>query len=171
MPNNSTPYGKVLFGWQIPEYEQHERGKWWYVIYSIIAIGCLVLSFATPNFAFDQPNFLFAVIIVLTTFVLYTRHFKEPEYIDFMITSEGIVIDNVLYDYDTIYNFSIIYKPNEDVKVLYISFKNRVRPRLNIPLLDEDPVKIREIFLRYIQEDLERVGESNTEFWGKYFKI
>lgn len=166
-----TQYGNVLMSWQIPEYEKHERSKKWYFFAFLIAAGFLILSLWTPNFAFERQNFLFAIIIVLISFIIIVFGSREPDMIYFIIATEGIVIGNVFYDFDSLDAFAIIYKPQYNTKGLYFEFKNKLRPRLSIPIDEANPIKLRDILSKYLQEDLERINEPNSDFLGKYLKI
>ena len=76
----------------------------------------------------------------------------------------------VHYPFDEIVNFYIIYKPPE-TKMLFIKPKGFFRPQLHIPLLNHDPVVIREILGNFIDEDLEKEDEPVSEFFGRFFKF
>jgi hypothetical protein len=133
-------YGDEIIGWQVPEYEKHERPKSWYVIASIVVILLLTYSFWTANF-------LFAVIIIVTSLVIILHDGREPDMVHFSITDEGIIIGRKFYDFDEIKDFSVVYKPKQGVKNLYFEFKNAIKHRLSIPLQDMNPLLIRENLL------------------------
>jgi hypothetical protein len=162
--NNSIDIGDEVISWEIDEFDKHERTRNWYIMAGIVSIGLMIFSFITGNF-------LFAVIIVLVALVIILREGQEPMKIKFSITDEGLIVGKKFYDYDEIKDFSIIYKPKIPVKNLYFEFKTAVRPRLSIPLLNMNPLPIREILLKYLTEDLERTDQPVSEFLGKFFKI
>lgn len=157
-------YGQKITGWRIPEYEQPERGKNWYIITSIVALLLLIYSFLTSNF-------LFAMIIVVAAIVLISHDGQQPDMVNFTITDEGIIIGRKFYDYDEIKDFSIIYKPRQEVKNLYFEFKNPLKHRLSIPLDKQNPLQIRENLLKYLEEDLERTDQPLSESLAKLFKL
>jgi hypothetical protein len=157
-------YGDEIISWSVPEYEKHERTKRWYLIAGGISLALLILSFFTNNF-------LFAVIIIITVFIIILRDGQEPQKVKFSITDEGIEIGKKFHDYDEIKNFSIIYKPKMGVKNLYFEFKNPVKPRLSIPLFNMDPLQIRENLLKYLTEDLDRTDQPVSEAFGKLLKL
>lgn len=157
-------YGKEIVDWNIPEYYKHKRGAGWYIMAGIID---LVLIF----YAFSTDNFLFAVIVIIASFIIILFDSNDPEEINFRITTIGIIIGNKFYDYDEIKNFSIIYKPNEEIKKLYFEFKNVITQRLFIPLEDQNPLQVRNILLKYLSEDLDRDGEPLSEAFSRTFKI
>jgi hypothetical protein len=157
-------YGDKIIGWQVPEYEKHERSRAWYIFASIIAILLLIYSFWTANF-------LFAVIIIVASLVVILHDSREPDMVNFSITDEGIVIGRKFYDYDEIKDFSIVYKPRRGIKNLYFEFKSALRHRLSIPLQDMNPLLIRENLLKYLEEDLERTDQPTSEGLAKMFKL
>jgi len=161
--NNIETYNEIT-SWIIPEYDKHERSRFWY-------IGASIASGLALIYAFWTSNFLFAVIIIIAATIIILNDNREPEKIKFALTSEGLVINNKFIDFDDLKNFSIIYKPSYGVKKLYFEFKNVLRPRLSIYLDNMNPLPIREILLNYLPEDLERENEPLSEQLGRLFKI
>ncbi len=157
-------YGQEIFSWQVPEYEKHARGKYWYFGASLTA---LLLVF----YAVWTSNFLFAAIILVGSIVIFLNDIRQPELVRFSITNEGLLVGRRFYDYDEIKDFSLVYKPKQGVKNIYFEFKNRLKPRLSIPLLDINPLPIRENLLRYLTEDLERTDQPTSEALGRMFKL
>ncbi len=157
-------YGKKIMGWKIPEYDKHERTQNWYVIAAIV--GALLVIYS-----FFSGNFLFAAIIIIGAFVIIMHDGQEPVKIDFNITDEGVIVGKNFYAYDTLKDFSLVYKPNQKIKNLYFEFKSAVRPRLSIPLNRENPLPIRENLLKYLPEDLERTDQPLSEALAKLFKL
>ena len=166
MPEIKPPIEQFneIIAWDVQEYEKHDRGRAWYVTAVILALLALVYSFWTSNF-------LFVVIIVIAAVVIILNDGREPEKVKFAISGEGLIIGKRFIDYDDLKNFSIIYKPRQNVKKLYFEFKNVLRPRLSINLDNMNPLPIREILLNYLPEDLERENEPLSEQLGRLFKI
>ena len=154
----------ILTSWVVSEYAKHERSKTWYIAAAIITAVVLF-------YALWSANFLFVVIIVLAVMVTMLHDSSEPNAVGFAIADEGIIIGKKFIDYDELKNFSIIYKPRQGVKQLYFEFHNVLRPRLSIGLDNMNPLKIRDILLNYLQEDLERENEPLSEQLGRLFKI
>lgn len=162
--SGTISYGKEIISWSIPEYDKHKREKNWYIISAIIGLIFLAYSFFSGNF-------LFAAIIIIGALVIIIHDGQEPIKIDFAITDEGLIVGKKFYDYDIIKDFSVVYKPNQNIKNLYFEFKNVVRPRLSIPLGDMNPLPIRENLLKYLPEDLERTDQPLSEALAKMFKL
>jgi len=150
--------------WEVPEYDTHERSRNWYIIAAVVGILLLVYAVITSNF-------LFAGILVIGTLVIILNDGKEPQKVRISLTDEGVEVGRKVYDYDEIKDFAIVYKPKLGVKNLYFEFKTVVKPRLSIPLLDRDPLIIRDKLLKYLQEDLERTDQPLSEGLAKLFKL
>jgi len=166
MPEKQTANdrGQEIISWLIPEFEKHARTKRWYVFMIIAAFVLLIYSFFSSNF-------LFAFIIIISALIIILHDGQEPILIRFTLTDEGIAVGRKFYDYDQFKDFSVIYKPRQDVKNLYFEFKNALKPRLSIPLLDMNPLLIRENLLKYLSEDLERTDQPLSEGLAKLFKL
>jgi len=163
--------------WQVPEYEQKERDRKWYVIATTFLFIFLFFCFFEISswkivFLGVNSNFIFALILVLSTIITLINDGQEPAMVDFKIGPEGINIGKRFYDYDELRHFSVIYKPNMEVKHLYLEFKNSfVHPRLSIHLYEQDPIAVRSYLLRYLDEDLERLGPPISEQLTKLLKL
>lgn len=166
---NQSNY-EEYFNWRIPEYEQHQRGFWWYCIVSVIVLGLSGLSIFTPNFLFNTPNYLFLIIVILTAAILIVINNMSGE-VEVAITSEGLAIGDRFYDYDEFKNFCVLFKPRENLKVLYLEFKGVFKPRLQVPLMEMDPVTIRQALKNFLDEDLNRTDESSIDFLSKILKF
>ncbi|MFH0840571.1 MAG: hypothetical protein V1865_01110 [bacterium] len=162
--NLEKQFGEELLHWEIPEYERHERTKTWYIMAVIVAVALL-------TYAIWDHNYLFALIIVMFLVISIVTNSKDPENIDIVLTTDGIGIGDRFYSYDVFHSFSVIYKPVENLKMLYLEFGSKIRPRASIPLMNINPITVREIFLEHVPEDLERTDEPNTDYFSKKLKI
>ena len=157
-------HGKKIIGWSIPEYDKHKREKSWYITSVVVGLILLIYSFFSGNF-------LFAAIVIIGALVIIIHDSQEPIKINFFITDEGLVVGKNFYDYDVLKDFSIVYKPHEDIKNLYFEFKNVIKPRLSISLGNINPLPIRDNLLKYLSEDLERTDQPLSEALAKIFKL
>lgn len=150
--------------WTVPEFEKHDRSKKWYILASLFAIFLLI-------FALFTSNYLFAIIIVAATIITIFHDGQEAAPVNIIIDEDGVIIGRKLYDYDVLKNFSVLFKPKEDLKNLYFEFKNPAKQRLSIPLFDINPLQIRDFLLKYLEEDLERTNMPLSENLSKLLKI
>jgi hypothetical protein len=162
-PIDTGPYGDILAAWEFPEFIKYQRGKLWYISFTIVFLAMLI-------YAYFSDNLLFAIILVIFA-VLYLSSVKEePITMETAITEGGVFIGSKFIDYEDLRSFYVIYYPPE-IKTLYLETKSFLRPRIAIPLENENPVHIREILLEYLDEDLEREEEPATEGISRIFKL
>lgn len=156
--------GFEIVSWETPEYQRHDRPSWWYGVYAVLAVGLII-------FALTTSNFLFAVIIVIASFVILLHDARNPQPVLISLTTEGIVVGNRFYDYDEVKHFAIVYKPAQNLKRLYFEFKAARKHRLSLALHDTNPLFIRENLLKFLPEDLDRTDEPLSEFLGRVLKL
>lgn len=149
--------------WSFPEFESRSRNKKWWTWFTIIDLVIIV-------YAVVSANYLFALILVMISGIVVFREYHDTETITCTLTDDGIFIDEKLYNWDEIQSFWFVYQPPE-IKNLYISFKSLLRPTLTIPLLDQNPLTLRQYLSQYIEEDLEKEGEPTTDALGRLLKL
>ena len=154
---------EILMSWEFPEYLKPERGKIWYVCFFSVVILLLIYSMITINF-------LFAIIVIISSIIVLMRFKHQPGVVDFAITKDGLMVEEKFYAFEQIQDFYIIYKPKE-IKNLYFEFKSIVRPRIIIPLEDQNPLAVRDLLKQYLDENLEKEQEPASEAFRKLFKL
>jgi len=162
--------------WQIPEYRIPERGRNWYILAAIFILICLFFSFfeiKSWHIAFlgYSSNFLFAMIILIASAIMYINQGQPTIMVDFELGPEGVRVGAKFYDYDELRNFSVIYKPKQSLKRLYFEFKRSTHPHLSIPLRHMDALRVRNFLVRYLDEDLERENQPLSEQLTKLLKL
>ena len=155
--------GDVLHEWTIQEYDQHERGTWWYIL--MLSVGLVLVAYGL----FTQ-NFLFSLIIILAAIILFLQSHQSPLQVPFRIAELGLMVGNRFYPYTELERFYIIYNPSE-VKTLFIETKSVLRPTLRVPLLDQDPVTVRQTLLEFLEEDMEKEQEPLADRAARMWKI
>lgn len=159
----------ILASWEFPEHETIERGKWWYLIFIILIIGCLVYSYYDRN-----PMF----VVILTGFIIlyFVIERREPLLVRATLTPTGIFINNKFLEYQSFENFYIIYQPPQ-TKNLYLQPKAGLKSVLLLqsvillPLMDENPIAIREILLKFLPEDLSKEEIPATDGISRLLKL
>lgn len=158
-----TNYGRILALWEFPEFIKHSRSKLWYISFTIVFLALLIYSYLTDNL-------LFAIILVIFAVLYLTSSKDDPKTIETALTEEGIFVGSKFIPYEDIQNFYIIYYPPE-VKNLYFEPKNILKPRITIPLEKQHPVRIREILLEYLEEDIAKEEMPASESISKILKL
>ncbi len=168
--NNEEPlkeeefHGELLHQWSFNEHIEHERGKVWYIAAGIFLILMCIYCVSTNNF-------LFLVIIIMSSLFIVMFKFKKPELLTFSIFEDGIKLDNFFYNWDDIKEYYIVYDPARKVKKLYFMFKKITLPGLGIDLESENPLLIRETLNQYIQENTTRKYEHLSDQIERLFKL
>jgi hypothetical protein len=140
---------EILMEWKAREFIQYPRHKSWYILLLVIS-GILVI------YSIIVTNYLFAIIVVMLAIVINTLTRKEPQMLNIAITTKGVKIDEKLYTYDDdLASFWILYNP-PDLKTLNFSRKQRIAPDLVIQLENQNPLKVRELLLDHLTEDVEK---------------
>lgn len=157
------PKQQMLISWRVPEYRKYDRSRRWY------ALAAAVLA-ALLAYAIFSANFLFAIILIViaVTVVLQDKH--QPAELDFAIANEGIHIGRRFYVYGVFQHFWIFYEPDQ-AKTLFFEFKNKVRPRLAVPLFNKNPLHIRSTLLKFLPEDSGKEFEPLSEQLSRLLKI
>ena len=158
-----SPYGEGLVQWHVDEYPNHQRSKAWHVVMSLLGIALIIYAMATANF-------LFAVIILMIGIITLVSIYKEPDKVDVIVTTTGIIVGDSYYEYSSIRDFSITYEPPQ-VKNLYVDFHTSWRPLLSVPLGDIDPNIVREHLLSFCMENYERTEETLTDVIRRLYKV
>lgn len=158
-----TKENKTLIEWLVPEYREHNRSRRWY----LVAGGILVLLLA---FCLFTANFLFALIIIIASIIIILQDKHQAPKIPFAITEGGIALGAQFYDYAKLQSFWLYYEPDE-AKTLFLEFKNKIRPRLAIPLFNKNPLHVREHLLEFLNEDVAKENEPISEQLSRLLKI
>jgi hypothetical protein len=125
--------------WSAYEFEYHKKDQRWFLIFWIISGGIFFSSIILGNIFGAATLALFSIIIYM-----YTT--KEPEKIKCRISSKGLLFNDRLFPFNSLSSFWIFYE--NDIKKLIIISNYKMMPKIEIPLGDANPVKIREILIK-----------------------
>lgn len=156
--------GEILHEWSIPEYEQHERNRAWYIIMGLIATVLITYSLLSSNF-------LFSLVLILFIIIIFLQSHQDPIIIPFAITDLGVIVNDRFYQYSELTEFYIIYNPEEELKMLYLETAGNFTPRLRVPLMDSDPNEIRITLRSFIEENISKEEEPFSDMIGRKWRI
>lgn len=140
---------QILMEWHSSEYQQHEHHPAWFLFLGIIAAILTI-------YAIIVGNFLFAIIIIMLGVIINMYAKRAPEKIHIAITKHGIKVADKLYTFeDDLASFWILYRPPH-LKTLNLQRKQRILPILTFQLEDQNPLKIRELLLNHLDEDINK---------------
>ena len=83
--SHEEDYGDILAIWEFPEFIKHERGKLWYISFTIVFLALLTYSYLSDNL-------LFAIILVIFAILYFTSIKEDPVTMETAITEDGIFI-------------------------------------------------------------------------------
>ncbi len=129
--------------WSTQEYEYKEKKTDWYIALVIIAISISLASFLLGNI-------LFAILIIIGTFTLAMYSIREPGTIDVELNKRGIIVNDIIYPYNTLESFWV-EEYDREPKII-IQSEKALMPYIIIPLGNIDPDKVREFLFEYIEE-------------------
>ncbi len=155
---------KGILQWTVKEYTKNEHGRNWYIIAGVIALGLLI-------YAILNHNYFFALIIIISSFLLVWNDQEEPKELEVSLKNTGLQIGAKFYEYNSFANFYIIYRPEENIRNLYFIFKNPITPRLSIDLDKINPLTARNHLLKYLTEDLAQENIPLSEGLAKILKL
>jgi hypothetical protein len=187
-----------VIAWKIKERGNEKKGKKWYLIAGILAfIMFFFCFFAIRSWHLiwlgTSANFIFAIILVFAAFLVVFSDQTEKQSFEVVISDHGVQVGKEFYTYDQLEDFFIVYRPEENIKNLYIHFKRFARPslpenepkgfswlvfllnfsrsRFSIPLEDMNPLLIRKNLLKYLKENTERTDIPLSERLSSLFRF
>jgi hypothetical protein len=152
----------ILYHWQSVKGRMHQRTSVWYVVATLIGLGFIAYAIWTANF-------LFAVMVLLVTFIIIIQQANPNRVVDVYVLYQGILIGNDFYAWKRFKSFYILYEPDVLQKV-YFEFKNP-RPDIYVEFGEEDPLEIRDVLLQILKENLDKDDESLSDVMQRLLKL
>lgn len=140
----ATQAKNALYHWQAPEFETYEQDKRWFLYLALILMAIIA-------YAIYANSPIMAITFILIGVVGYIYIDKEPRFLDFMITEDGIIAGKEIFEYERIKSFWIFYE-EDGSKVISLHMHSLITPYMHIPIGKENPVEIREALLENIEE-------------------
>lgn len=135
-----------IYEWYGKEYAFEEKGADWYWALGIIAFAAVVACVLFNNI-------LLALVVVAAASSLALVAAKHPRTHHFMIFDTGVGIDNSLYLYEDMIDFSVLEYLDETLPpALSIKTNHILAPHLLIPIVDHDPIDIYEYVSQHLPE-------------------
>jgi hypothetical protein len=145
--------------WSVDTHEHHEHSIDWYW-------GLGLLALAGAGLATFFGDFLFAVIIVLSTGSLGVLALRGPREHTVRVSERGVSLDGTLYRWSAVSSFWV----EESIEPrLLVSTKNVLHPQLVLPLGDRTrAASVRSYLRRHAQEEEQQphLGEHLAELFG-----
>jgi hypothetical protein len=172
--------------WKTKERSGKKRDKKWYLIAGLVGLLMFVYAILTSNL-------IFAIIIIFAAVLIVLSDRAETQSFEVVLSDQGVQMGKEHYAYEQLEDFFIVYRPEENIKNLYLHFKRFARPslpenepkgfswllwllnfsrsRLSIPLEDTNPLLIRKNLLKYLKENTERTDIPLSERLSNLFRF
>lgn len=110
--------------WQASEYIQRDKSFGWYVIFVLVTLGLMALAI------FVMKTFTFALLIPVMAVALLVYSRRPPRQIDYVLSRQGLHINEKLYPFADFKGFTIIHGDDE-YSIMLIPTK-RFRPGVSV---------------------------------------
>lgn len=130
--------------WQTHEYHHTEKNSDWYWILGIVTVSIAII-------AIILHNFIFAILIIVSSFTLALFASKKPEIIDVRMEMNGITLGKIFYPYDNIQSFWI--ETNEHRPRIIFRSKKALMPFIVVFIDDMPPEVIHEELSLHLTEE------------------
>jgi hypothetical protein len=136
----------VFFEWEAIGYLFEEKSADWYWSLGIVAVASAIASALFGNV-------ILALLILAASGTLALSTLKRPRMHRFRITDEGVMIDENLYEYESIVSFSVLeYIDPSTPPALSLKTRKLLAPHLLVPIVGHDPVEVYEFFATHVEE-------------------
>ncbi len=158
----SNEPGEIL--WSAPEFHHYEKSVAWYWL--VIAVSALIVGAALLS-----KNLLFAVFVVIATFLVFTWGHRAPRTIDFTLSKKGLDIGGrKFYPFDHLAGFAFIpTRENEELDELMLHTKGRLSNWVRIIVASQRREQIKNLLSQFLPE-LE-YEESLAEHIGQLLRF
>ena len=143
MQENPQKNNEFSISWAAPEFVRYEKSQGWFIALAIIGLALIAVALLTQNY-------LFALIIIMATFLIYIQAKKHPRKINFAISDKGVDVDGKRYFHNELKSFWIF--EDSAPPILSILTKKIIQPHLEIILGSQEPEKIKKILIKFLPE-------------------
>ena len=130
--------------WQAHEYLYSEKTADWYWIVAIITISIAII-------AIILNNIIFAILIIVSSFILSLFASRKPEVISVEITSSGITAGKTHYPYANLQSFWV--ETREIVPKIILKSKKVFMPFIAVLIDEIEPEEVRHALSQHLPEE------------------
>lgn len=143
-PANPTHVKRQVFEWSALEFEEHQRGPYWFIFMAVAALALIIFGVFTRSYFFIA--FVALAFAVLT---VYAR--RAPREIAFTINAGGVGMGRTFLPFSELKTFWIFDEGER--KELSLETKKMLTPFMRLPLGEENPEDIRSILADFLPEE------------------
>ncbi len=158
--------GKEVFSWEALDYQPHNRGIIWYLVFCLIFFGGAIWSMYSD----PQWGWLMGLALFLSAAVYFWGHRKGPEMHTIKVFERGILINSKFFPLENFAGFWILYDPT--VASVNLKFKSKYRNhRISLQMGENNPEFFRENFAKIDFPELEDEKETLLDLWIRALKL
>jgi hypothetical protein len=102
-------------------------------------------------------NYLLAALVVVAAVALWLHAAKHPPTHKFIVTDQGLAIDNDLHPFQNMHSFSLLeYVDGDKPPILSIKTESWFAPHLHIPLREVDVDALYDYLCERVEEEEHR---------------
>ena len=153
---------REIIEWDTLEFEPHDKsGDWYWILGILVVFGALM--------AIVFGNILFALIIIMSGFLIGLYASKHPDTLECYVDRRGVHVNSTSYLFKDIDTFWIDESRVNRTKLL-LTMKNRFAIQVAIPINEDVDLDYLHEYLRsYARE--EEQGESIAEQLIEWLKL
>ena len=146
-----------VFEWDAMEFEYHVKSDSWRWGL-IVAVVVLVIILAVMR------NWLGMVLVIVAGYVVYQFAYKQPRKLHYILTKDGLVVDDKIYAFDKITSFWISRDGGLNLNTKWWP------PRLSIELNSVDVEKLDSFLVHYVPKEKREEADTtdNISRWLKF---
>jgi len=145
--------------WQAPQFLSFKKDKKWYLLAGFLALVII-------GVALYLQQWLFAVVILAATFVIFSFAREQAPNKKIAISDTGVSLNGKFFSYNQLKSFWIVERPQ--IKILYLETTKRFALPLAIHLWG-NVARIRALLTRHLPEQVR--GEELPDLINRIIKF
>lgn len=140
-PQVAPPSDPAAISWTASEFIAHAKSSGWYLVV-LIATGLLAVG------AFFLIDIFSATIILIIGILFCVVAARKPRELPYVVSSQGIQVDNKMYNYAEFKSFSIVQE--QGIESIWFMPLKRLNPGLSIYFSPDEGQKIVDAISNYL---------------------
>ncbi|HPN67398.1 MAG TPA: hypothetical protein PLZ62_01960 [bacterium] len=146
-----------VYEWDAYEFEYHPKDKnWRWGLLGVVVLLMIILAV--------MKNWMGMVLVVAAGGVVYQYAYKQPRKLHYILTKDGLLVDEKVYAFDQVVSFWISQDGSLNLNTKWWP------PRLTIELNSVDVEKM-ELFLAHYVKKVKREGNDTADNVSRWLKF
>lgn len=142
---------QMVFEWDALEFEYHQKGnKWWWGLLAAIVLLAVVFGV--------MQNWMGMVLVMMSGLLLYQYAYKQPRKLHYIITKDGLVINDKAFHYEQITSYWLTKEG-----ILYLNTK-WWPPRLSVTVNNVDIFSLDDFLVHFVKKEQRNEKDTGDSF-------